>query len=513
MSLVRKPTVLITNLYLASRSGSELHVLTLARAFVDAGWDVTYYTLVYAFPLQKEFMQSGIKVVVFGSESRLDSHYDVLFAQHRLVSEYLWALGRRTFGKVVVSILGVVTDHEAPPSFIHQADMIVLVSQEALNEVHQLDVGASAKEVVFLNYAEQIYFDAARFNHSIVLKRIAVVSNHVPAEVRELKHLALKRGISIDYYGLEDCSIDITPDVLITYDVVISIGRTAQCCFAAQVPFYCYDLFGGPGYITPDNYYRHEYANYSGRSEPTKRSADSLLNDICDGYSRAVKNLTAMQMIAKQRYDFSTNFAQMISGWGSSSQIKHIHNLDESDSDTIELKRYRCESFVESFRSNLGHAQFFFDISETSIPSERKSVCFAFRYNSLISASLDDFEIDKSQMIVRFDPDDDTCMCSAYTVEGVHLLGVNTFGKEDECDCFLTMDPQYAVPSNSRGKSMCRSIQFIAKPINHFDAIEHLAGRIDSLSRELLTTTAELSGLEQLKTVKFYKVIHRLFER
>ena len=72
--------------------------------------------------------------------------------------------------------------------------MIVLVSQEALNEVHQLDVGASAKEVVFLNYAEQIYFDAARFNHSIVLKRIAVVSNHVPAEVRELKHLALKRG-------------------------------------------------------------------------------------------------------------------------------------------------------------------------------------------------------------------------------------------------------------------------------------------------------------------------------
>ena len=75
------------------------------------------------------------------------------------------------------------------------------------------------------------------------------------------------------------------------------------------------------------------------------------------------------------------------------------------------------------------------------------------------------------------------------------------------------MDPQYAVPSNSRGKSMCRSIQFIAKPINHFDAIEHLADRINCLSRELLTTTAELSGLEQLKTVKFYKVIHRLFER
>lgn len=59
----QKPSILFTNLFLAARSGSELHVLELAKAFLAKGWDVTCYTLVLAYPLQDQFIQAGINVI------------------------------------------------------------------------------------------------------------------------------------------------------------------------------------------------------------------------------------------------------------------------------------------------------------------------------------------------------------------------------------------------------------------------------------------------------------------
>ena len=64
-------SILITNLYLASRTGSELHVLELAKAFASSGWAVTCYTLVEALPLMEEFAESHIKVVELGNERSL----------------------------------------------------------------------------------------------------------------------------------------------------------------------------------------------------------------------------------------------------------------------------------------------------------------------------------------------------------------------------------------------------------------------------------------------------------
>ena len=42
---------LITNLWLLTRTGSELHVLEVARALVRRGWEVTCYALLVGEPL------------------------------------------------------------------------------------------------------------------------------------------------------------------------------------------------------------------------------------------------------------------------------------------------------------------------------------------------------------------------------------------------------------------------------------------------------------------------------
>lgn len=70
-------SILFSNLYLLNRTGSELHILELAKAFKRSGWEVTCYALVVGYPLQAAFEAACIKLVKFGHEEQLDNSYDV----------------------------------------------------------------------------------------------------------------------------------------------------------------------------------------------------------------------------------------------------------------------------------------------------------------------------------------------------------------------------------------------------------------------------------------------------
>ena len=90
-------TVLFTNLFCLARTGSELHILELAKSFVERGWRVTIYALVFGYPMQGELEAAGIKLIPFGEEEKLATSYDLLIAQHHLVSDYLWTNTNTTF--------------------------------------------------------------------------------------------------------------------------------------------------------------------------------------------------------------------------------------------------------------------------------------------------------------------------------------------------------------------------------------------------------------------------------
>ena len=85
------------------------------------------------------------------------------------------------------------------------------------------------------------------------MKKIAVISNHVPEEVQELADV-LEGQCSVEYIGIQYSPKLVDAKLLKQYDLVITIGRTVQQCFALGVPVYVYDYFGGPGYITDENF-------------------------------------------------------------------------------------------------------------------------------------------------------------------------------------------------------------------------------------------------------------------
>ena len=96
------------------------------------------------------------------------------------------------------------------------------------------------------------------------LDKIAIISNHIPQELLELKE---KMGgyYQVDLIGLGYRTEQVNAEFLQQYDLVITIGRTVPRCLAMGVPVYVYDYLGGPGYLTEANFSLAERNNFSGR--------------------------------------------------------------------------------------------------------------------------------------------------------------------------------------------------------------------------------------------------------
>src|SRR5690606_34932125 len=96
-------------------------------------------------------------------------------------------------------------------------------------------------------------------------RKLAVVSNHVPAEVMAAISRLQGAGVQVVIHGHGHDARRVSPALLADVDVVLTIGRTTQAALSQGIPVYCYDRFGGPGYITTDNFERAAFYNFSGR--------------------------------------------------------------------------------------------------------------------------------------------------------------------------------------------------------------------------------------------------------
>lgn len=402
-----KPSLLISNLFLLSRTGSELHVCELSKAFIGRGWDVTAYALVIGYPTQGILEQLGVTLISYGEEDKLKSSYDLFLAQHHMVSDFLWTNTGIRFKKVVISILGL-GGQEALPSFYREASGFIFVSEEARDfsirapNLHDMPI------LVFPNTASRSFFSlpATVEEGSSFPKRIGVISNHIPMEVLGLKEL-IPPEIEIDYLGFEKESVEVDPNLIQSYDLIISIGRTVQLCFAAQIPCYCYDRFGGPGYLDPDELDVHAYANFSGRSRPRKHSSAELWADISKGYPDAVKSLSKLKVVAQNRWEFDRVFDSVYDFIDGLPVLSRVKDRGASEPVVRWNARMICDLYRGIILRTTGVAQFFWLGSDGNI-SEDNSCKIRYMYRTWIASS-DVCEIPVEETIVRFDPDTRPC--------------------------------------------------------------------------------------------------------
>jgi len=300
--------VLVATHNLFRLAGSELVTLELAKELSRQGHEVSVATFVFGHPIGPLFEQAGLRVLNLFADDLRGQSFDLVWAHHSPV------LDRLLFGldvvasRIVCRSLSPFAPLETPPAYGRELSLILANSAETRDEMATIGFGDCAIEL-FPNSLPEAYFDQQPKAHRPQAERIAIISNHLPQEL-----LALAEQLdSLDVIGAAHRVQLVDPELLRAYDAVISIGRTVQQCLALGTPVFCYDHFGGPGWILPEVLPRAERYNFSGRCTPVERSAPAILEALKSGYRKATNAAAPLAQVARARYRLKDNVTQVLS--------------------------------------------------------------------------------------------------------------------------------------------------------------------------------------------------------
>lgn len=307
-------TVLIACSRLVDLAGAEITTLELAEAFTGLGWSVSVASFEVGSDMRAELSSLGARVLDLCSENAFSDakQFDLAWIHHSVTADRILADPALMLDKVIFSSLSHFSPLECPPSTHFQLSRYLVHSQENLEHFVADYPKLRSLVTVMNNSVLARYWKATSVFSNRRLHRLAVVSNHPPQEVTSLIELMAAEGICVDLFGNTGKQVRVSPDLLREYDAVMTIGKTAQYAIAAGVPVYCYDHFGGYGWITLDNFQRARKYNFSGRGGRGKVSAEHLKKDLCDGYDAALAVTSQIYELGLQHFVLEKNISVIL---------------------------------------------------------------------------------------------------------------------------------------------------------------------------------------------------------
>lgn len=303
--------ILLTNHKLSEFGGSELLTLELAREAIKQGHEVSVFTF---FPGQiSNKMTDELGVPVFDPKNLPGlevSEIDVIHVHHW--PTYLY-LKQRGFDKpVVFGFLGVLPPLENPPTIaLDQNPIWWGVSEETVSNVSGITGWTPSRTIEPIrNWAIEIRSPTLAVSSKDLL-HFGVVSNHFPEDLRKaLLELSVEMNFQISFIGLPDNPQVIDLDILLRFDAIISLGRTAIAAICNGIPTLVLDYSGLDGWVTPGNYRIFRQKNFSGRTNgefPNKDMLRSLLTEVPS--SSATKDLA---ILAAPNHDLTTEVSKIL---------------------------------------------------------------------------------------------------------------------------------------------------------------------------------------------------------
>ena len=299
---IQSSRILICQPIMHSFCGSTLVTIELAEYLYSQGADVTIYTNTYSDQVCQPLKKLGIKVLVACDTPQIKlSNYDLVWVHSQILPESslkeLTKLSKIKNPPFFV-FLHMSTLDEIPDEFawIYQledklADLVLYISDATLTK-HMHDISPRIPYAYYRNPAPSSYY-RPKFTPNQQLTNLLIVSNHAPNEVRQLEDLCQKANIKVHHLGERGSgNRSISPTDIFNADVVITIGKTAQYCFLANTPVYIYDHFGGPGYLTPQNYHECRCHNFSGKGNFGFKTTKEIFNEITKNYPHALQQQT-----------------------------------------------------------------------------------------------------------------------------------------------------------------------------------------------------------------------------
>ena len=289
--------------------GSEVVACEMAESLIERGLRVEVFA--YAVrPEQRQYLE-GLGAKVRSAECELDiSKFDLVYCHHQLASHLLFRqlLGHELNGNLPVFVYNHLSPYESmemPGPLIEAkiADVIWCNSVETQRVVNEFGPRFS-DTVVVPNPAPDRFF-ASRSDNSPHISSLLIVSNHIPPEMVAALVLLEREGVRVTRIGYGHIVRRVEPQDFLTHDAVISIGKSVQYALASATPVYCYDHFGGPGWLTNENLATAQDSNFSGRSHPRKLKAATIAADIKRGYRAAAVETVGISRGAADQWRLS----------------------------------------------------------------------------------------------------------------------------------------------------------------------------------------------------------------
>jgi len=285
--------VLITQRALADLAGSEMVVYELADFLLTQGAKPTIYTYYFSEPIGACFEEAGLSVIDSDNTKLKWQDFDYVWVQHQVLPKSLVdQLAKPIPGRPSVvfhhmSVLGQVPI-ERPYIWDLEnrlSSLSLFCSSEVRDGLSSM-LRADVPLALFPNPAPMEFTGVPEVPAG-TLRRIAIVSNHPPDELKQAKELLTAQGIDVVSFGRhQDRHSLMTADVIRGFDAVITIGKTVQYCLVSGIPVYVYDHFGGPGWLNDSVFPDAEYANFSGRGF-ARRDPSAITTEITEGVRSA----------------------------------------------------------------------------------------------------------------------------------------------------------------------------------------------------------------------------------
>lgn len=287
--------ILFTNVGFKNFAGSEIATMTLANYFLRKNYEVHIFTIEYGEPL-KEIIDEKIKVITLNNIDILENEYDLIWSHHFPLLDYILFNKKVYAKKIFFESLSYKLPIEAFPVYYKDLSLTGVVSPRVKKALHEKGFDTS-KSYILPNYATQECFDIAYSNKSKI-KKIIIVSNHLPSELKNFTDLAVSKGIKVDIFGMGYKVEFITPELLAKYDLVISIGKTIFYSLAIGIPSYTYDENVSVGYITMDNVEENLKNNFANWNGYLQKKPEQIFNEIMDDYSKVSQDSKLLKEFA-----------------------------------------------------------------------------------------------------------------------------------------------------------------------------------------------------------------------
>lgn len=297
-----QPRALILTNHLHAFGGSEILSLEVAETLVELGFSATIHCNALTDAMQGETLAT---IAISDGDAVPDlQDFDFVWIHHLMGPLALGDGGLRPGRRPLV-----VSAHLSPfepfehlgLTFARDIRATIVANSAETAGVLGILTGAAVPIVNLHNACPDRFWTPAP-TRAERLTRVLVVSNHVPEELARAAQHAAAAGVTFAHVGKGGTAVRLKPEHMDGFDAVVSIGKTVQYAMMRGKPVYCYDHFGGPGWLTEDNQARAEAFNYSGRCTRTRKDPAAIAEELVSGYGRAADAVLRFRDGLRPRY-------------------------------------------------------------------------------------------------------------------------------------------------------------------------------------------------------------------